>query len=112
MVEGLWLVEFRNMENSGKGVVTLETQRILGGDSGYYYIGDYSIDHNTMNATIKISQHYEGMINIFHPLTEINLDFKNQDISNGLENTILIGQLLENPDLSVSVSFKKLSDLP
>lgn len=113
-VEGLWLVEFMSREQGtwGKGVTVLETGKILGGDSGYYYIGSYSVEHTTIEAEVKITQHFMGMQNIFHPLTNVTIVFNRQDIQGGLDNKILQGVLRENPALTVGVKFTKLSELP
>lgn len=46
MIEGLWVIRFQGPGYEGfdlnGGVVVIESGRVLGGDSGYYYLGDIS----------------------------------------------------------------------
>jgi hypothetical protein len=44
MSEGLYVVEFGDVGTAATrngGVAVLETNRIFGGDSGYYYLGKF-----------------------------------------------------------------------
>jgi hypothetical protein len=44
MYDGLWTVEFGSMANRyGRGVLIFINGRLLGGDDGYYYSGNYEI---------------------------------------------------------------------
>ncbi|QOY51398.1 GrlR family regulatory protein [Candidatus Sulfurimonas baltica] len=112
MIEGLWLVEFQNVQNAGSGVVVFETGRIFGGDSAYYYLGEYSSVHHKFTAKIDVNKHNSSLPNIFHPLTNITILFQEQDISNGFGNTILIGHLQEDTSRQIAVKFTKLAELP
>ena len=60
--EALYVVEFGDLAPGGNsyrngGVAVLETNRIFGGDSGYYYIGTFSITANTIQADARIVRH-------------------------------------------------------
>src|SRR5580700_6450871 len=63
-IEGLYVVEFGDVAIGGQtytywngGVAVLETNRIFGGDSGYYYVGNYTIKDSQFEATVKIVKH-------------------------------------------------------
>jgi hypothetical protein len=63
-IEGLYVVEFGDVAIGGQtytywngGVAVLETNRIFGGDSGYYYVGNYTIQDSQFEATVKIVKH-------------------------------------------------------
>ena len=63
-IEGLYVVEFGDVAIGGQtytywngGVAVLETNRIFGGDSGYYYVGNYTIKDGQFEATVKIVKH-------------------------------------------------------
>ncbi|WP_289283443.1 MULTISPECIES: GrlR family regulatory protein [unclassified Methylophaga] len=46
MIEALYGVEFEsNMNDAGYGVVVLETERILGGDSSFVFVGNYKLEN-------------------------------------------------------------------
>jgi hypothetical protein len=62
--EALYVVEFGDVAIGGQtytywngGVAVLETNRIFGGDSGYYYLGNYTIKDSQFEATAKIVKH-------------------------------------------------------
>jgi hypothetical protein len=55
-VEALWSLEFFSSQNiEGTGVAVLETNRVLGGDAQYTYVGEYSVENNSFTARILIS---------------------------------------------------------
>ena len=71
-IEGLYVVEFGDVAMGGEtypywngGVAILETNRISGRDSGYYYLGNYAIYYlgnyaikdSQFEATVKIVKH-------------------------------------------------------
>ena len=45
--------------------MVLETNRVFGGDSGYYYLDIYAIKDGVMNATVKITKHDPTWSNAF-----------------------------------------------
>jgi hypothetical protein len=64
VTEGLYVVEFGDVSDltppgmyRNGGVAVLETNRVFGGDSGYYYVGNYSVNSESIAATIKIVKH-------------------------------------------------------
>lgn len=59
-VEALWAVYFVDaVGHPNTGVVVLETSRIFGGDSKFYYTGEYEIDGDQFSAMVN-STHYNG----------------------------------------------------
>ena len=63
-IEGLYVVEFGDVAIGGQtytywngGAAVLETNRIFGGDSGHYYLGNYTIKDSQFEATVKIVKH-------------------------------------------------------
>ena len=60
-IEGLWVIEFSIdlTEWQNGGILVLETQKILGGDSQYYYVGEYRIFEGKLIANARI-QHHSG----------------------------------------------------
>jgi hypothetical protein len=65
-MDGLWTAEFGSSAGVfGGGVAVFKDGKILGGDSLYYYIGEYKISGNLLNATLKISPFIEGAESVF-----------------------------------------------
>ena len=65
--EALWAVYFGDVSDpsnfdpgrTNAGVAVLETQRIFGGDSKYYYLGNYEVEKDRITATVTIT-HFNG----------------------------------------------------
>jgi hypothetical protein len=59
-VEALYVVEFGDaagQQYTNGGVAVLETTRVFGGDSGYYYVGTFNIDKDQLSANIQVVRH-------------------------------------------------------
>ena len=55
--EALWSVEFKaNNQDFGAGILVLETNRCLGGDTSYTYIGDFQLDNHIFKARLRIKK--------------------------------------------------------
>jgi hypothetical protein len=60
-LEALYVAQFGDVALGGRyrpgGVVVFKANRIFGGDSGYYYVGTYSMEDNTLQIGAKIVKH-------------------------------------------------------
>lgn len=60
-LEALYVVQFGDVALGGHyrpgGVVVFKGNRLFGGDSGYYYVGEYSADAKTLQISAKIVKH-------------------------------------------------------
>jgi hypothetical protein len=59
-IEALYTVEFGDVAGPGYtngGVAVLETNRVFGGDSGYYYLGKFAVAGLAIAATIEVVKH-------------------------------------------------------
>ena len=75
MIEALWSIEFETSTGYiGAGVAMFETGRIYGGDSNYYYVGDYRLKDNLATASIVVTHYSGGLNNVFGPLKQVNLN--------------------------------------
>jgi T3SS negative regulator,GrlR len=67
-IESLYIAEFGDVSGLGYrngGVVVLETNRVFGGDSGYFYLGDYSAFGDRFAASVRITKHNPLWSNAF-----------------------------------------------
>jgi len=67
-MEALYVVEFGDVVGFGYrngGVAVLETNRIYGGDSGYYYLGTFTIRGDRIEANVKVVKHNPNWNNVF-----------------------------------------------
>lgn len=107
MEQGLWTAIFNSGSLAGGGVVYLSAGKLVGGDSQFYYIGDYRFDPTTrhLEARATILPFVAGAISIFGvalPRYELRL-------SGLLEPTqaLITGFLTANPHLSMNVKLVK-----
>jgi T3SS negative regulator,GrlR len=109
MIEALWAVYFvaPNQADSGAGVVVLENGTVRGGDSGYYYVGDFRVKDETLTANVSVN-HYAGALNnIFGPVKKINVVLTG-NIS--YEEFTLTGNSVETRQ-PVFVKFKRIAEI-
>jgi hypothetical protein len=78
-IEGLYVVRFGSPVLWGAGVIVLETQRFFGGDSMYYYVGDYALNGTEITGSGKVVLHtaIPGVPTIFgDPAVEFEIRLK------------------------------------
>ncbi len=95
MIEALWSIEFiANTGDFGAGVVVFESGRLFGGDSGYFYVGNYRISAGILTAEVIVN-HYSGPFNsVFGSLTKFTLSLSGQVNQNTFD---VIGTTKEFP---------------
>lgn len=77
MLNGLWTVEFISTLNLvGKGVLVFSNDRLLGGDSGYYYSGNFSVDNNKITGTIDVTRYDTNSVSVFGDIGDFSLSFE------------------------------------
>src|SRR6266849_2061177 len=60
-IEALWTVDFDTASGwVNAGIVVLETGRIFGGDSQFYYLGHYALDRQEISGTARVTQYIRG----------------------------------------------------
>jgi hypothetical protein len=110
MIEAMWSVTFITPEGSaGAGIVVFETGRIFGGDSFYYYLGNYSIEAGTARGSIDVI-HYSGPpANVFGPVEKITLQF-----SGKIEGNSIRAEAFDpsKPQNRLRMEFTRLANLP
>jgi hypothetical protein len=112
-VEALHIVEFGDVAGSGLrngGVVVLETGRVFGGDSGYYYLGEYSVDGSKITADIAVVKHNPAWSNAFGDTAQ---RFK-AHIVGRISGNVIQGHMerVDIPGTSLSVKLTHREDLP
>jgi len=107
-LEALWTVVFSTCgdasQEQGNGVAVFETGRIFGGDSNFYYLGDYICTNGQIKARVKIARH--GSNNDFE--FELSGAYKGGESSLILDGTYLVNG---KPTLVV-VILTHIADLP
>lgn len=109
--EGLWSLEFFSNVAlpTGSGVVVLHAGRILGGDTRYYYVGEYSIQDKTVSATVTFT-HFFGP-----PDAVVGSGQRFRVTAKGEFDTptfMVSGRLVEDPGITLDIHLTRRADLP
>jgi hypothetical protein len=118
-IEGLWKFQSGSVDNPARlewgGVITLESGRVLGGDSFMAYVGNYSVDRGRITAKVRAFQwNFDAgeVTNVFH--MQGNIDF--QAIVEGqLDGASKIAGTLaaeQEPQLKLQLRMEKIAELP
>ena len=114
-IEALWTMQFHNTSGpaSSAGVVVFESGRIFGGDSCYYYVGNYRVDGLNIHGQVKSvrfnhHQHCESVIGHYE-----HLDFE-FDGTMGEQRDIIEGTLsvMADPTRQIRATLARRCDLP
>ena len=106
-MEGFWTAEFGSSSGIfGGGAVVFREGKIVGGDSTYYYTGEYSVSGNTFKATLKISPFIEGAESVFKTVgRDLTLDLEGSLTPDG--RLIAQGRPREMPGLNFGAKLTK-----
>lgn len=65
-VDGLWTIEFGSSVGVfGGGVVVFQGGKVMGGDGGYFYIGSYQANGDSIRATVEATPFIQGYESVF-----------------------------------------------
>ena len=109
MLEGLWSIEFiSNLNVIGTGVVVFESERLFGGDSGYFYVGSYSSIQGVVTGEAEVT-HYAGPSNsIFGNVHQFRVQLSGKVTRPTME---LSGSVVGMPALQLGVRCTHRADL-
>lgn len=105
---GLWTVEFISTINrTGKGILVLYNRRLFGGDSAYYYSGNYDINENQISGNIIVIRYEPFGISVFGDMDSFKLSFSGQ-----VDNLhfALVASIPSMPQLKIRVVGNKKED--
>jgi hypothetical protein len=54
VIDGLWIIQFTGTQIRGSGVVVLINGKLFGGESGFYYVGNYEADGEIVKARVMV----------------------------------------------------------
>ncbi len=112
-IEALWAVHFQSdFGMAGDGVVVFETNRAYGGDSGWYYLGDYEANDGGLRGRIQVHHYGAELPTVFGHLPGNSFELDLAGKFDG-ENAIrAAGAVVGMPNLTMSLTFRRLADLP
>lgn len=106
-MDGFWTAEFgTNSGMFGGGVAFLQDGKLKGGDSFYYYVGEYNLSGKTFTATLRISPFIVGARSVFGTVNqELTLELVGSLIDDG--KVIAQGRAREMPNQNFAVKLTK-----
>jgi hypothetical protein len=118
-LEGLWTVSFQsNFQTFGTGVGVFIRDRILGGDSFYYYDGNVKISQPSTlagalgggkaEATIKVVRFNKAGVAIFGNLDSFTLKVAGDFSTSSME---LHGNMVEQPNMKITIKGQKITSI-
>lgn len=67
MIEAMWSARFRsNLGYQGDGLVVILNGKVMGGDSGFTYIGNCQVEKGVVTVTLKVKKYANpyGMVSV------------------------------------------------
>jgi hypothetical protein len=109
MMDGLWTAEFGSSTGGfGAGVVVFQNGKVMGGDAGYYYLGEYRLTESAFVATIEISAFIKGYESVFNTIGQkLKLDLVGSIVNE--THAIAQGHPEGMPDLRLGIKLTKRS---
>jgi hypothetical protein len=116
-VEGLWWFQTTSLQNPTAfewgGVVVLETNRILGGDSVYSYIGNYEVHGEEFRAQVRVKtwNHDVQAENVFGMSGPLDYEVEVRGVR---QENIIVGHLnpVAAPDVKLPARMVFIENLP
>ena len=65
MNNGLYIASFRTPLDDAKGVIMIHDQKVMGGDSGMYYVGSVSGPDNDLQVKMIVTNHDPSRLSVF-----------------------------------------------
>jgi len=114
MVPGIYAVRFVSgspSSNFGIGVVVVDGDTINGGDQSHLYKGQFTLQGDTMRASIEVS-HYqgEGWSSIFGNIKHFKLTLEGK-VSNEHNGFTLTGRIEGQPQHTIEIVGERKSGL-
>ena len=116
-IEGMWLMRSTEVRSDdvarSPGIIILETERLFGGDSVYYWIGSYKVENGIVRGNVRTRTHtlLEGAENVFGSVGTVDYQVAFEVKWQG---DCLVGSMCpeENPSVVQAIELVRLSDLP
>lgn len=75
MLNGLWTIKFRAVDDIGGGVVVINNGRVLGGDTGFTYIGNLVLEGESVRGSLRVHQFDTRLPSIIPGQSSYTLNF-------------------------------------
>lgn len=105
MKDGLYAVTFVTPLGEGGGVVVKTGDQLLGGDSGFAYVGLVRERGDQLDAQVHVTKHSISNTSVFGPLSQFDLSLAGRSAA---DSAHLKGTSPEAPGLQMELQIRKL----
>lgn len=108
MLEGLWIVQYEGTQGEGAGVVVFVKGRVLGGDFGYTYEGNYVIKDDWVAASVHVANYLPKIPHVLGFVGDMDVTIQAPLNDAVIEGTLSVkGQ----PETGIAVRLTKKAEL-
>lgn len=108
MLEGLWIVEYEGTHRQGAGVVVFAKGRVLGGDFGYTYEGNYVIKDDWIEASVHVANFLPNIASVLGFVGDFDLEVRAPIKENVIQATMSV---VGRPVMSIVAKLTKKANL-
>ncbi len=104
MLDGLWIVQYHGPQGVGGGVVVFMKGQVLGGDSGFTYVGTYELKGDLLKAKVSVKNFDASVPNVLGMPGNFELLIEGKFKNDTIDGT---GALATHPDTKIVVRLSK-----
>lgn len=104
MLDGLWIVQYHGPGGVGGGVVVFTRGQVLGGDSGFAYVGSYEQSGDVLKAKVSATQFDANIPSVLGVPGDHDLLIEGKIANDNIEGT---GALVTHPDTKIVVRLRR-----
>jgi hypothetical protein len=108
MVDGLWIVQYEGTQGEGAGVVVLVNGRVLGGDYGYTYEGNYVVKDGWIAISVHCANFLPNVPTVLGVVADFDFEMRAPITDRTVQGTLSV---VGKPELAVAVRLTKRADL-
>ena|SRR5438270_8563610 len=112
-IEALWTVRFGSAQTPDHelegGVAVIESGRVLGGDSGYAYVGSVDVKNHKVSGRLRVIRHNPNVSSVYG-LDENEFELAFEGVL--LSNERMEGELRRSGYQAARFVFTRLAELP
>jgi hypothetical protein len=104
VLDGLWIVQYHGPGGVGGGVVVFSKGQVLGGDSGFAYVGNYELKGDALKAKVTATQFDPNIQSVLGVPGNHDLLIEGKVANDTIEGT---GALATHPDTKIVVRLRR-----
>lgn len=85
MIDGLYVAKFRTPLDEAAGVIVISGVKVMGGDSGMYYLGEIFEDGDKITVKMNVHRHNEVALSVFGDFDSFALTLTGKKRGDGYE---------------------------